>query len=66
MQWAILKEYAQYVSRVHKYASAMELDVAVKRAIDECIKEGILVDFLFYPTKQKNTLLKQNNKRHCF
>lgn len=45
-QCAVLKEYAQYVSRVRKLAAAMELDAAVKRAIDECIKEGILVDFL--------------------
>lgn len=45
-QCATLKEYAQYVSRVRRYASVMELDVAVKRAIDECIKEGILMDFL--------------------
>lgn len=45
-QCATLKEYAQYVSRVRHYAAVMELDVAVKRAIDECIKEGILMDFL--------------------
>ena len=43
-----LKEYAQYVARVRKYASIeeMSLDEAVERAVDECIDEGILAEFL--------------------
>ena len=40
------KEYAIYVARVRKYTSEMNLNDAVARAIDECIKEGILVEFL--------------------
>ena len=39
-------EYAIYVARVRKYASAQNLNDAVERAITECIKEGILVEFL--------------------
>ncbi len=42
----ILKEYAIYVARVRKYAAEMKLDDAVNRAIEECIKEGVLADFL--------------------
>ena len=45
-QCQTLKEYAIYVARVRKYASALNLNDAVERAITECIKEGILVEFL--------------------
>ena len=42
----ILEEYAQYVDRVRKYATQMDLNHAVERAITECIQEGILAEFL--------------------
>ena len=45
-QCKILGEYAQYVERVRKYAENLSLDAAVERAVDECIHEGILKDFL--------------------
>ena len=45
-QCKVLKEYAQYVDRVRKYVGKMKLDAAVHRAVDECIREGILEDFL--------------------
>ncbi len=38
--------YSQYVSRVQLYAKTMPLHQAVENAVDECIKEGILADFL--------------------
>ena len=41
-----LREYAQYVDRVRKYAKLMRIEEAVERAVAECIKEGILEDFL--------------------
>ena len=41
-----LKEYAEYVSRVRKNAKEMELEEAVEQAIIECIREGILSEFL--------------------
>ena len=41
-----LKEYAMYVERVRTYAKQMPLNEAVERAIDECIEEDILSDFL--------------------
>ena len=41
-----LRDYAEYTARVRDYAEVMELEVAVERAITECIREGILVDFL--------------------
>ena len=41
-----LKEYAQYVDRIRRYAKEMPPKEAIERAITECIKEGILSDFL--------------------
>ena len=41
-----LKEYSQYVAKVRKYAAGMPLDQAVEYAVNECIKENILADFL--------------------
>ena len=41
-----LKDYAEYVDRVRKYAGEQPLSEAVERAITECIREGILKEFL--------------------
>ena len=41
-----LREYAEYVERVRKYARNIELEEAVDQAITECIQEGILSEFL--------------------
>lgn len=41
-----LREYTEYTSRVREYTRIMDLEVAVERAITECIQEGILEEFL--------------------
>ena len=41
-----LKEYAQYVNYVRRYAKDFELNEAVKLAVNECIHDNILSDFL--------------------
>ena len=41
-----LKDYAEYVDRVRKYAGELPLSEAVDRAITECIREEILKEFL--------------------
>ena len=41
-----LWEYAEYTARVRKYAEEMKLEDAVERAIEECIRDGILKEFL--------------------
>ena len=38
----ILKEYAQYVSKVRTYKKTLSLNEAVEKAVEECIQEGIL------------------------
>mgnify|MGYP000910180121 CR=1 FL=1 len=45
-QCQILREYAQYVNCVRKYAEELELNEAVKLAVDECIRNNILSEFL--------------------
>ena len=42
----VLKEYAQYVAMVRKFAMKKPLAEAVEQAVDTCIKTGILEDFL--------------------
>ena len=45
-----LEEYAIFIDRVRRYAdlsmSAAEMERAVDKAVNECIKEGVLFDFL--------------------
>lgn len=43
---SVLKEYSQYVEKVKRYVREMNLNDAVEQAVKECIKEGILSDFL--------------------
>ena len=42
----ILKEYAQYVSKVRTYKKTLKLNEAVEKAVEKCIREGILREFL--------------------
>lgn len=42
----LLGEYAEYVERVRAHAKTQPFPEAVERAVDECIKEGILAEFL--------------------
>lgn len=53
-QCPILREYMIYVEKVRGYAQYMELTAAVERAIEECIQEGVLKDFL---QKQKREVI---------
>lgn len=41
-----LQDYVEYTHRVRTYAEAMPIEKAVEKAINECIQEGILRDFL--------------------
>ena len=45
-----LEEYAIFIDRVRRYAdmnmSSAEIEKAVDKAVNECIKEGVLADFL--------------------
>ncbi len=52
-----LKEYMQYVNRVRGYSTKMSLHDAVVKAVDECIQEGILREFL---TEQKAEVVKMS------
>lgn len=41
-----LREYVRYIERVRVYTAYMPIEDAVNRAVNECIAEGILADFL--------------------
>ena len=41
-----LREYAQYVAKVREYARESDLDTAVEQAVDDCIQNGVLAEFL--------------------
>ena len=45
-QCQILREYAQYVDCVRRYAKEFELIDAIEQAVDECIHKNILSEFL--------------------
>ncbi len=41
-----LNDYSIFVAKIRAYAKIMVIEDAAKKAIDECIAEGIIVDFL--------------------
>ena len=41
-----MRDYSEYTARVRRYAESSPLSEAVEQAITECIKEGILAEFL--------------------
>lgn len=53
-QCPILQEYMSYVEKVRGHAQNMELKAAVELAINECIQDGILKEFL---QKQKREVI---------
>lgn len=42
----LLREYAQYVEQVRLFTKELPFPEAVKKAVDYCIRNGILADFL--------------------
>ena len=52
-----LNEYAQYVAKVRHYATDMPLNHAMERAVNECIRKGILTEFL---TRNRNEVISMS------
>ena len=50
-----LKDYSEYTARVREYAQVKPVEEAVEQAISECIREGIMAEFL----KQNRAEAKQ-------
>ena len=61
-----LKDYAEYVDRVRKYARELPLSEAVECAITECIREGILKEFLEKNRAEvkKMSIYEYDQKKH--
>lgn len=48
----VLREYMQFVTKVRTYAKEKTIETAVQQAVDECIREGILQEFLLKNKKE--------------
>ena len=61
-----LGEYAEYVSRVRRYAKEMPIGEAVERTIEEGIRENILREFLEKNRAEANTvsIYEYNEEEH--
>ena len=61
-----LKDYVEYVDRVRKYARELPLSEAVERAITECIREGILEEFLrkYRAEAKRMSIYEYDQARH--
>jgi hypothetical protein len=59
----ILKEYATLVDKIKRYTKEMnDIEKAIDRAVEECIKEGVLADFLIGHRADLNRILLKNNR----
>ena len=59
----VLKEYAVPVGKVKSYRGQMNFEEAVKQAVDECIEEGILREFLMTRRAEvMNSILTEYNE----
>ena len=45
-QCTILRKYTEYVTRVRTYAKKMPLETAVNQAVNTCIRDNVLAEFL--------------------
>ncbi len=60
-QCRTLRDYALYVEKIRTYSKTMETDAAVERAVTECIRDGILKDFLLRQRAEAYPLLVQRD-----
>ncbi len=56
-QCRTLQDYATYVDKVRNYSKAMPIEKAVERAVNECIENDILKEFLLH---QKSEVVKMS------
>ncbi len=65
-QCRTLRDYALYVEKVRTYSQTMETDAAVERAVSECIRDGILKDFLLRQRAEavKVTIYEFDQEQH--
>ena len=52
-----LREYVIYVEKVRSYAKTLPLEVAVEQAVEDCVRENVLRDFLL---KQRAEVVKMS------
>jgi hypothetical protein len=60
----VLKEYATFVDKIKRYTREMnDIEKAIDRAVEECINEGVLADFLIaHRAEVKDVCLTEYNE----
>ena len=61
-----LRDYAEYTARVREYAERMPVGEAVEQAITECIREGVLSEFLstYRAEARKVSIYEYDEEKH--
>ena len=61
-----LADYAQYTASIRRYAAEMPIEEAVERTITECIREGILEEFLrkYRAEAKRMSIYEYDQARH--
>ncbi len=61
-----LADYAQYTARIRRYAAEMPIEEAVECTITECIREGILEEFLgkYRAEAKRMSIYEYDQARH--
>ncbi|MBM6686959.1 hypothetical protein H9X90_15520 [Faecalicatena contorta] len=61
-----LADYAEYMARIRRYAAKMPIEEAVERTITECIREGILEEFLrkYRAEAKRMSIYEYDQARH--
>ena len=60
-RWRDLKDYAEYVDRVRKYARELPLSEAVERAISECIQEEVKKMSIYEYDQEKHIRMERQD-----
>lgn len=61
-----LADYARYTARIRRHAAEMPIEEAVERTITECIREGILEEFLrkYRAEAKRMSIYEYDQSRH--
>ncbi|MCR5343819.1 MAG: hypothetical protein K6E70_10720 [Butyrivibrio sp.] len=64
--YSALNDYSIFVAKIRAYAKIMVIEFAAQKAIDECIAEGIIVDFLkkYRAEVQEMSVFEYNEELH--
>lgn len=61
-----LREYVIFIGKIRQYAESQPIEEAVERAVNECIEEGVLAEFLLQNKAEaiKMSIFEYNQEAH--